>query len=374
MFIFQIDITKLVGGENSKGISEAVKNPDSVLFKSLSQASEIDPVISLPPPDNLLKTIQELSKALLEDPYNNLIEIPKLGKALAKYTHTEYDLGKADKLFSFFLGDKSDLTGDGQIDYQDVIKFWKDLDHSDQPPFPMYVNIDLDKDGTNDYSIRNGKIFKFIPSPPGTLIASREIEVDSIPGVDLKSLSDEIKQKFEECKQDPAHQGEKPFPCVSVQFDDDINGDGKIDHITADTGIRTPVPLTREKQINQRPLELDNVSQLQATSGDMLRPHSSLKLALRKVIDSIIKNGGDFSKVDEEIFSKLANTLAEKTGIPVDENRKVLLQQFFQYKAFPPRGMPGPKPPLNVEGLKNLKSDDVIKFWKDPKLDIHLIA
>ena len=78
-----------------------------------------------------LTTIKDLSKGLLEDPYHHLTEIPKLGKALAKYTNTEYDLRKADSLFNFFLHTEKkdqDVNGDGQVDYQDVIVFWKSLD------------------------------------------------------------------------------------------------------------------------------------------------------------------------------------------------------------------------------------------------------
>ncbi len=176
-----------------------------------------------------LTTIKDLSKGLLDDPYHHLTEIPKLGKALAKYTNTEYDLGKADKLFSFFLGDDQDFDKNGVRDYQDVIAFWKSLDKPTMPWFPKNVNIDFDNDGHNEYAIRDGKIWKL--APPGTLIA--DIEVDSIPGIDLQKLSDEIKQKFEELQ--------KPGMVIqgsqSIQFDEDINGDGKIDHIEADNGL-----------------------------------------------------------------------------------------------------------------------------------------
>ncbi len=231
MFIFQIDATNITGPENNKGVSEEIKNPDLVLLKSLSGSPRTPEVcLNCPSPGgDVLEKIKELSKGLLEDPYHNLIEIPELGKALAKYTNTEYDLGKADQLFNFFLRDKSDLTGDGVIDYQDVIAFWKSLDKPAMPEFPKHVNIDLDNDGTVDYSIEDGKIFKF--PPPGT--KQPVVEVDSIAGVDLKKLSDEIKEKFEYCNSKP-----HPMPvCTEVQFDDDINGDGKIDHITADTGL-----------------------------------------------------------------------------------------------------------------------------------------
>ena len=74
----------------------------------------------------------------MEDPYHHLLQIPELGKALAKYTNTEYNLGKADRLISFFLREKSDLTGDGVIDYQDVIAFWKSLDRPG--PIPLKEN------------------------------------------------------------------------------------------------------------------------------------------------------------------------------------------------------------------------------------------
>ncbi len=94
------------------------------------------------PGDDPLTTIQDLSKKLLEDPYNYLTQVPKLGKALAEYTNSEYDLGKADRLISFFLREKSDLTGDGVIDSQDVIKFWKDMDKPTKGDINEDGNID----------------------------------------------------------------------------------------------------------------------------------------------------------------------------------------------------------------------------------------
>ena len=98
------------------------------------------------------------------------------------------------------------------------------------PQFPMHVHIDLKHDGTEDYHIMNGKIYH------GTE------EVNSIPGVDLQKFAEKITEEFEKCRQDPAHQGEKPFPCVVVQFDDDIDGDGNKDYIMADLGVRTMNP------------------------------------------------------------------------------------------------------------------------------------
>ena len=206
-----------------------------------------------PPKDNTLKIIERLSKALLEDPYNHLIEVSKLGKALAKYTNTEYDLGKADRLVSFFLREKSDLNSDGQIDYQDVVAFWNGLDNK---PRPLDAPV-------------------------------------------------------------------RPLGDVGV------------------------------------------LNQLQAPSDDMLRPTNPLQSSLRSVIDSIIKNEGDFSKVD---FSDLVKGLIE-TGIHGDDNKTIMLQEFFKQIAFPPSGINRPKPPLNIEGLKNIKLEDVIKFWSDPKIE-----
>lgn len=100
--------------------------------------SDLELLINIVGNQDPLPTIKDLSKALLDDPYHNLTNIPKLGKALAKYTNTEYNLGKADRLISFFLREKSDLTGDGVIDYQDVIAFWKSLDHP--VPIPLEKN------------------------------------------------------------------------------------------------------------------------------------------------------------------------------------------------------------------------------------------
>lgn len=100
--------------------------------------SDLELLIKIIGNQDPLPTIKDLSKALLDDPYHNLTNIPKLGKALAKYTGTEYNLGKADRLISFFLREKSDLTGDGVIDYQDVIAFWKSLDRP--VPIPLDKN------------------------------------------------------------------------------------------------------------------------------------------------------------------------------------------------------------------------------------------
>src|SRR3989338_5405005 len=89
--------------------------------------ADVELLINIVGNQDPLPKIKDLSKALLEDPYHHLLQIPELGKALAKYTNTEYNLGKADRLISFFLREKSDLTGDGVIDYQDVISFCKSL-------------------------------------------------------------------------------------------------------------------------------------------------------------------------------------------------------------------------------------------------------
>ena len=236
MFIFQIDAGKILQAQNTGETSKSKDTPDAALLKSLSANKPVSIGYGFPPnnyrpPEKLLGEIIDLSNNLLMDPYHHLGEISKLGKDLAEYTHTEYDLGKADKLFDFFLRDKSDLTGDGKIDHNDVIAFWHSLDKPQMPQFPMHVHIDLKHDGIEDYHIMNGKIYN-----------SKNEEVTSIPGVDLQKFAEKITEEFEKCRQDPAHQGEKPFPCVFVQFDDDIDGDGNQDHIIADLGIRTMNP------------------------------------------------------------------------------------------------------------------------------------
>ena len=114
-------------------------------------------------------------------------------------------------------------------------------------------------------------------------------------------------------------------------------------------------------------LDSSNVNQLQTVSNDRLRPDQSLEPMLGNVIDLIIDNKGDLNRVD---LSGLINALAKETGIPEDSNRKVLLKEFFIFNAFPPSGVLRPQPPLNIEGLKNLKLEDVIKFWKKPKLEL----
>ena len=160
MFIFQIDPWKILQTHNTGETSKSIDTPDTTLLKSLlankpgSIGPELpEPILPLPPPSPfppggyvppndqippamLFGEIIDLSNALLIDPYHHLNEIPKLGKALAEYTHTEYDLGKADELFNFFLRDKSDLTGDGKLDHNDVIAFWNSLKPRKKEPLP----------------------------------------------------------------------------------------------------------------------------------------------------------------------------------------------------------------------------------------------
>ena len=232
MFIFQIDPGKILGAENKKDVSKPIENPDSVLLSSMSQTSKLNLVegvqsINQRQSDNLLETIQELSTNLLE--YHNPqfigTSISKLAKALAEYTHTENEPWNEANLHRFFLRNKSDLTGDGQIDYQDVVACWKHYDKSQEEfPWKVYINLESRK-----YIILGGMIWEDGPHMQPVH------EIDSIPGVDLHKLSEEIKKKFEECQQQNGGQ------CNKIEFNADLNNNGKIDYIEAEIPtISTP--------------------------------------------------------------------------------------------------------------------------------------
>ena len=102
-----------------------------------------------------------------------------------------------------------DMNNDGKVDKEDVQLLRNQIGLPPEVELPHRVGIDLNNDGTFDYMIYGGIIF------------AKGKEVDSIPGVDLKELSDKIKQNL----------GGKP----GGEFYNDINGDGKIDHIAADS-------------------------------------------------------------------------------------------------------------------------------------------
>ena len=190
--------------------------------------------------------------------------------------------------------------------------------------FSGKVNIDLDNDGKIDYRIESGKIYHDYTDSssfnPNYVFTD---EVASIPGVDLKKLSDDLVKSYEETMS-----GSYGF------FDNkDINGDGKIDKVWE--MFPTPPPI------------------------------QSIGPNLYQYVSSIIANAGDFSKIDPKILSNLADSLAKTTKIPVDENKIELLREFFQHKAFPKPPDPNIlKPALDVPGLQSIKVKDLIDFWK----------
>ncbi len=196
-------------------------------------------------PGALLQKIQTLSKNLLEDMSHHLSEVQDLTKALAKYTHTEYTVGKANSFLDFFSG--SDLTGDDKIDYQDVIAYWKKLDDT-IPRFPVDVDIDLNHDGKFDYTIRHNKIFKMAEDGK-TILESNELK--NIPGIDLFELASVIEKKFKECNYSD-----------KVDFDLDINHDGKKDRIYSWDVIASWKNLNKPNPMPRPPFrspELDNI-------------------------------------------------------------------------------------------------------------------
>ncbi len=99
---------------------------DQTDFLTLMEKVEIPPNHKK---EDDLETIKLLSNSLLDTPQyvigNRIPDIAFLGKILERYTNTEYDASKAQKLVEFFLVNKSDLTGDGKVDPQDVITFWQ---------------------------------------------------------------------------------------------------------------------------------------------------------------------------------------------------------------------------------------------------------
>ena len=112
---------------------------------------------------------------------------------------------------------------------------------------------------------------------------------------------------------------------------------------------------------------------------DSIRPEKILDMSngstdepldspFHKLIDSIIKNKGDFSKIDPKVFSDLEDALAKSTGVPVDSERDTLLQQFFFFKAYPPSGVNKPLPSFDPKRLENISIKELIQFWQKPEL------
>ena len=87
---------------------------------------------------------------------------------------------------------------------------------------------------------------------------------------------------------------------------------------------------------------------------------------IKDIVNSIIKNKGDLSKVDPKLFKKLADELAKFTGVPKDNRRnRELLYRYFDYIAFPESGVPGIEFGLSVDRLKSLKLEDLVRTWLD---------
>ena len=109
----------------------------------VSPQPPIEPPLPPMPPDPA-GDIKEFSKLLLEDPDKNLGLVKKLAHKLAAHTGIGVDLARIDRLYSFFLREKSDLTKDGHIDHQDVIAFWRDP--KPKPPAdPWKTIVELSK-------------------------------------------------------------------------------------------------------------------------------------------------------------------------------------------------------------------------------------
>lgn len=119
-------------------MSQAMKHADMNNDKKLDN-SDVDLLAKKIGDDggSNLKEIERLSKLLLDQPYSNLQEIDNLARLLGKETGVPYSLGKSNSLFNFFLREKDDLNGDGNIDYKDVIDFWKQEDHPIRPLEPI---------------------------------------------------------------------------------------------------------------------------------------------------------------------------------------------------------------------------------------------
>ncbi len=99
------------------------------------------------------------------------------------------------------------------------------------PDFPVCVDIDLNKDGKHDFTIRHNKLYTIFQGKDGFEHIGDEIK--SIPGVDLNKLAKDIKSLNH--TSDPT--GNR------LEFDTDLNNDGTLDHIyTWDPPESEPTP------------------------------------------------------------------------------------------------------------------------------------
>ncbi len=122
---------------NNMGISKANQNPitqdpDQMLMEGLEETSSSQDIKPIERP--LWDPIERLTQLLLKDPYHNLDKIHALATSLEKLTGIKNSLYREDRLISFFLREKKDLTGDGKINSKDVIEFWKHPNGNVVPP------------------------------------------------------------------------------------------------------------------------------------------------------------------------------------------------------------------------------------------------
>lgn len=118
-----------------------------------------------------------------------------------------------------------DMNNDKKIDAKDLellIKIAGDNPPPPPPPtptFPVCVDIDLDKDGKHDFTIRHNKLYTVFQGEDGFEHIGDEVQ--SIPGVDLNKLAKDIENLY--------HTSD--LAGNKLEFDMDINNDGKMDHI-----------------------------------------------------------------------------------------------------------------------------------------------
>ena len=240
------------------------------------------------PGDDPLTKIQDLSKKLLEDPYNYLTQIPKLGKALAEYTNTEYDLGKADNLFNFFLRDKSDLTGDGVIDSQDVIKFWKDMDKP--------TKGDINEDGNIDESdVRE----------LGSDLWLGDMNYDGkLDQEDYKLLEERLNPvpvplEGEYGRQSVKDEMIRPWPPIRKG---DLNHDGTVDRKDLEQlgKVLKSGDMDDDGKVDQKDLEL-LIEQVRGGEDTKLPPQVRIDFGNDKKLDYYINDGKIFQRFDDYI-------------------------------------------------------------------------
>ncbi len=261
MFIFQVDPTQILKGVAQNSSVQTTDNPDSVLLGAISKGVEDSGGIHAscdPPPikgdvnddgtvDQQDIDLLDLSLRMLDfnedgqltqedytafeqflkdlvDPLNNsgLNSPPPFSETFGDLNGDHRADQKDLELFGKVLK-AGDMDNDGKVDQADLDALNK-LVNPPLPEFPAHVAIDMDGDGSIDYIIgqHGGAIdldHEFV-----IIDVKNDTTVDSIPGVDLQKLSDEIKNQFNHGEVNP----------TEVHFDEDINGDGKIDHIDAD--------------------------------------------------------------------------------------------------------------------------------------------